>query len=138
MTSIVDPEDLLKKLTFKPVPPELKNKIFPLPDERKTPAAFWTPLQWKTVAGFLILGISAVLIDGGLARFQNARLAGLVNPPAVSIRENGSGAELLSEIWSSRSDSSWIEERLKLDKKPSGRQDRRKRWLYFKEEFDGS
>jgi len=138
MTKNVDPEEYLKKFTFRPVPPGLRDKIFPLVKKRRARAAFWTPLQWKAVAGFLILGVSAVLIDVGAARSQKARLAGLLNLPAVSVRENGGQEELLSEIWASRSDSAWIEERLKLEKKVAGREDRRELFLYLKEEFDGS
>jgi hypothetical protein len=138
MTRNVDPEEFLKKFTLRPVPPGLREKIFPLPEKRKRRAAFWTPLQGKTIVTFLILGISAVLIDTGLARFQKARLAGWLNPPAVSIRESGSGAELLSEIWSSRAGSAWIEERLKMSEKSARQHDRRELFLFLKEEFNGS
>jgi hypothetical protein len=80
----------------------------------------------------------AVLLDLGLTRLQEDRLAGLLNLPAGSIRENGSRAELLAEVWSGGADSAWIEVRLKLEKKLSGEENRQGLLLFLKEEFDGS
>jgi len=138
MTRNLDPEEFLKKFTLKPVPPGLGDKRFAVPDKGKAPAAFWTPFQWKALAGFLILGVSALVVDAGLARFQKTRLADLVNPPAVSLRENGSRDELLAEVWSGRADSAWIEKRLSLEIKAAREEGRRELFLHLKEEFDGS
>ena len=134
----VDPEEFLKKFTLRSVPPALGEKIYRVPDKRKAPRTLWTPLQRKAVAAFLIFGCLAVLLDLGLTRLQEDRLAGLLNLPAGSIRENGSRAELLAEVWSGGADSAWIEVRLKLEKKLSGEENRQGLLLFLKEEFDGS
>ena len=138
MTRKVDPEEFLKRFALRPPPPGLRDRISSVPEKRKAPAAFWTPLQWKAVSAFFILGLSAVLLDLGLARLQKDRLVGLLNLPSFFLRENGSRDELLAEVWSSRADSAWIKERLKLEKKPARKEDRRELFLYLKEEFDGS
>ena len=138
MTKKADPEEFLKRFALRPPPPGLREKVFPVPEKRKAPAAFWTPLQWKAVSAFFILGLSAVLLDFGLTRRQKGRLAGLLNLPAVSVRENGSRDELLAEVWSGRADSAWIKERLKMREKSARQQDRRELFLDLKEEFDGS
>jgi hypothetical protein len=137
MTRKVDPEEFLKKFTLKPVPPGLREKIFPAADKRKAPAVFWTPLQWRAIVAFLIVGCSAVLLDIGLSRLQQKRIAGLLNLPAVSMQENGNREELLTEIWIGRADSAWIKERLRLEKKAAHKEGRRDLFFEFKEEFDG-
>jgi hypothetical protein len=137
MTDQVDPEEFLKKFTFKPVPSGLRDRVLAAQKKRKAPAAFWTPLQRKAIVAFLILGCSAVLLDVSVARLQEGRLAGLLNPPSVPVRENGSGEEFLSEVWIGRADSAWIKERLRLEKKAARKQGRRELFFEFEEDFDG-